>query len=121
MPECDTNNGGCKQNCHNVDGSFACSCNPGYTLKSDGFGCDGKIQTQNHQIPSSSFTFIIILLIADINECSKGTHGCSNGCTNTVGSYLCYCPTGYELDASLKTCVGKKDDDGYTVYKTNDF
>ena len=60
--------------------------------------------------------FIHLLLIADINECSKGTHECSNGCTNTVGSYLCYCPTGYELDAGLKTCVGKKDDGGHTVY-----
>ena len=42
MEECQTNNGGCDQICDNTDGSFMCSCNPGFTLNSDGFTCNGK-------------------------------------------------------------------------------
>ena len=33
----------------------------------------------------------------DIDECSKGTDGCHQQCSNTQGSYICYCNTGYEL------------------------
>ena len=40
--ECQTNNGGCEQNCANTDGSFECSCNQGYRLSSDGVNCIGK-------------------------------------------------------------------------------
>ena len=32
----------CEQDCHNVPGSYLCSCNSGYTLNSDGHTCDGK-------------------------------------------------------------------------------
>ena len=39
--ECATNNGGCSQICTNTDGSFVCSCNPGYTLAADGVTCNG--------------------------------------------------------------------------------
>ena len=42
MDECNTENGGCDQNCTNNDGSFLCSCSTGYTLADDDLGCDGK-------------------------------------------------------------------------------
>ena len=40
--ECNTNNGGCSQQCSNSAGSFLCSCSSGYSLNGDGFTCDGK-------------------------------------------------------------------------------
>ncbi|KAM9996594.1 hypothetical protein ACTFIZ_001538 [Dictyostelium cf. discoideum] len=71
IDEClDGNNGGCQQNCTNSIGSFECSCDPGYNL--NGFSCD------------------------DINECETGDNKCVGeftSCQNTVGSYLCACPS----------------------------
>ena len=42
MDECATNNGGCAHICTNTDGSFVCSCRTGFTLASDGLGCNGE-------------------------------------------------------------------------------
>ena len=39
--ECNTNNGGCAQECTNTQGSRVCSCNSGFTLVSDGRNCTG--------------------------------------------------------------------------------
>lgn len=47
------------------------------------------------------------LIISDIDECSNGTAGCSQVCTNTLGSYQCSCNGGYELSYDGKTCEGK--------------
>ena len=33
----------------------------------------------------------------DIDECSEETSGCSQLCTNTIGSYTCTCHNGYQL------------------------
>ena len=35
----------CTQNCTNGDGNFTCSCTSGYRLGSDGFTCEGNIDT----------------------------------------------------------------------------
>lgn len=35
----------CAQNCQNTVGSYTCSCNTGYTLSSDGYTCDGEINS----------------------------------------------------------------------------
>ena len=32
----------------------------------------------------------------DVNECESGTSGCSQLCSNTVGSFECSCNDGYE-------------------------
>ena len=43
MNEClqaDANN--CEQMCSNTEGSFACSCQRGFTLNSNGFNCNRK-------------------------------------------------------------------------------
>ncbi len=46
-----------------------------------------------------------IIWFSDINECTDLTI-CGNGnCLNTIGSYMCICPTGYQFDN--ETCVGK--------------
>ena len=46
--------------------------------------------------------------IIDINECSLGTSGCNQYCTNTIGSYVCSCYLGYSISFDGRTCVGKK-------------
>ena len=43
----------------------------------------------------------------DINECLINNGGCSHNCINLDGTYICTCPTGYELDSRRKNCVGK--------------
>ena len=48
--------------------------------------------------------------IADIDECTRGTHTCQSGravCRNTQGSYECDCLSGYVRDvSSAQTCNG---------------
>ena len=46
-----------------------------------------------------------VTLHTDINECA-GSHGCSHGCTNTIGSFLCTCPDGLFLSDDERTCEG---------------
>ena len=45
-------------------------------------------------------------LCADVNECATMNGGCSNECTNTVGSYYCSCPAGFTLSSNGHTCQG---------------
>ncbi|XP_052846426.1 LOW QUALITY PROTEIN: fibrillin-1 [Drosophila gunungcola] len=78
VDECQVDNGGCQQVCSNLPGSYGCLCAAGYELlKLDGF---------------RGYCF-------DIDECSQGTHGCSDQmlCENLNGSYTCLCPPGYAL------------------------
>ena len=42
--ECLTNNGGCAMMCNNLNGSYECFCDVGYTLNDDSLGCDGKYE-----------------------------------------------------------------------------
>ena len=51
---------------------------------------------------------IIIILYIDVDECADGTNGCNQHCTNTDGSYSCYCNAGYELQDNQKSCEGKR-------------
>lgn len=55
---------------------------------------------------SSFFFKFLYFLYTDINECTTGSALCNQGCTNTVGSYTCYCSTGYSLDTDQFTCTG---------------
>ena len=45
-------------------------------------------------------------LYTDIDECADGTNGCNHNCSNTNGSYVCFCFTGYELHDNMQTCTG---------------
>ena len=40
--ECSINNGGCQNECVNLEGSFECRCPSGYRLSSNGRLCSGK-------------------------------------------------------------------------------
>ena len=45
----------------------------------------------------------------DINECFEEPNNCSvnSTCSNTVGSYKCYCFTGYQDEGMGYICTGK--------------
>ena len=43
----------------------------------------------------------------DINECIRGTSGCTQLCNNTLGSYICSCSSGYTIDADNHMCNGE--------------
>ena len=82
--ECSSNTTNwCDQLCINMDGSFRCSCNAGYTLSSNERSC------------------------LDIDECTVGTHNCQQRCTNKNGGFLCDCNAGYQLNSDRRTCSGK--------------
>ena len=49
----------------------------------------------------------IYFLGPDINECAMYNGNCSQICTNTNGSYLCSCSSGYGLNADNRTCTGE--------------
>uniref|UniRef100_UPI0040389DD6 adhesion G protein-coupled receptor E2-like n=1 Tax=Callospermophilus lateralis TaxID=76772 RepID=UPI0040389DD6 len=68
--------------CHNVQGSYYCTCFPGFELVS------GAKTFSN----ASENTY------QDVDECSSGEHKChsSTTCTNTGGWYWCYCLPGWE-------------------------
>ena len=43
----------------------------------------------------------------DIDECSLDRFMCAGECKNTIGSYTCMCPDGYELYNDATSCMGK--------------
>lgn len=43
--------------------------------------------------------------VVDIQECSDGTHSCSQICNNTEGSYHCLCFDGYQLSEDGFMCT----------------
>lgn len=47
----------------------------------------------------------------DIDECTVTSNagGCAQNCTNTPGSYLCSCNTGYILQPDLRNCVDRNE------------
>ena len=45
-------------------------------------------------------------ILPDNNECSDGTHNCPHICTNTVGTFMCGCNSGFLLDIDLIACIG---------------
>ena len=55
------------------------------------------------------------LILLDIDECSLGTHGCSENaiCTNTFSSYTCECKDGYTGNGFI--CSGKLSTDKFIL------
>ena len=52
------------------------------------------------------FTIFLHCLFIDIDECMANTDGCEQGCTNTDGSFMCTCDSGFTLDSNARTCSG---------------
>ena len=51
--------------------------------------------------------FDALLLSIDVDECNTANGGCEHSCTNTIGSFICSCDTGYQLDENGLNCSGK--------------
>lgn len=83
--ECEHIPSPCQFSCTNTEGSFVCSCSPGYVLNPDGVTC------------------------RDVDECTTGQHVCSHDCINTLGSYKCGCPSGYTQKGDR--CIGELSDE----------
>ena len=45
--------------------------------------------------------------MTEIDECTEGTHLCSQLCINTNGSYICDCRSGFIIDVDERTCDGE--------------
>ena len=53
----------------------------------------------------------------DIDECSNGSHNCSDKCVNEIGSFHCECSPGELLSDDRASCKGKQ----FIVYWTSIF
>ena len=43
----------------------------------------------------------------DIDECDTNNGGCEHICSNTIGTFECYCDSGYRLEENRMNCSGK--------------
>ncbi|XP_053439657.1 adhesion G protein-coupled receptor E5 isoform X5 [Nycticebus coucang] len=75
--------------CQNVEGSYYCSCIPGYGLTSGAESFQNKSENT----------------CQDMDECSSRQHLCHKSavCVNTVGSYTCHCRPGWKPKAGVPT------------------
>lgn len=53
-------------------------------------------------------TTVSSIFLPDINECQEDNGGCQHTCTNTPGSFVCACHSGYSLDVDKKSCQGNE-------------
>ena len=49
----------------------------------------------------------IYFVFQDVDECTNNNGGCEHLCSNTIGSFLCDCGAGYQLDGNGLNCNGK--------------
>ena len=99
---CLPDNGGCAQNCLNTNDSFICSCNNGFNLADDGLDCLGKYVCTDF----GNFKIMIVIIIADVDECQESTDVCVQNCSNTVGSFECSCNVGFNQTVDGSDCLG---------------
>ncbi|CAH1251723.1 FBN3 [Branchiostoma lanceolatum] len=130
VDECTTGQARCDRNahCRNLFGSYTCDCKPGYESTAvNGTGFPGECRDINecnatkpacgphaecHNYPGGfkcrcarGYEKINATHCTDTDECRRGLSGCSNLCNNTVGSYICHCPSFFELDPqNNRTC-----------------
>ena len=125
MYECLVNNGDCMDVCTNTVGSFECSCRNGYEfaslpegtlpdLTNVGRACIGILTLLQCCMLLALLFYIkndinyASSIFADIDECERNNDGCSQICSNTIGTYECSCNSGYELQRDTRGCEGLK-------------
>ncbi|KAH3791376.1 hypothetical protein DPMN_144860, partial [Dreissena polymorpha] len=111
----------CTHLCHNSAGNYYCSCPPGYTLDVDGRQCIdiNECSTLVDPCPGGqqcvnsigSYTCSMKcrqgmrlsddrLRCEDIDECDVPRSPCEQVCANSLGTFVCSCRQGFELEAS---------------------
>ena len=106
IDECSSNSTLCDQTCANTFGSYECQCNPGFLLL-DQRNCESNFLSANEFVMLYARRFCSYTF-TDIDECA-GINDCQQICTDTDGSFICGCETGYALDPNGKTCTGEQD------------
>ncbi|XP_005106845.3 uncharacterized protein LOC101847898 [Aplysia californica] len=113
VDECTSGDHHCEALCRNTFGSYGCVCPPGSRLSEDRRTCTNTTcipecrhggRCENHvcQCPPGFYGLVCQL---DVNECRTDKHNCTHSCTNTYGSYVCSCPSGFVLAEDRRTCV----------------
>ncbi|XP_022095542.1 uncharacterized protein LOC110981859 isoform X2 [Acanthaster planci] len=120
--------------CTNSRGSYYCICPVGYNLHANGklclleprvMSCRGLVCFDGAELdelrcrcwcsdPGLTYDYFEEKC-QDINECVAGSHNCEHGCINTEGSFMCYCVSGFQLDADGTTCLPSPPPDPSTI------
>ena len=100
----------CQGFCTNLNGSYACSCPPGYTLNDDGKTCDDvnecDMRSQSGEGMDMRSQSGEQMDMRSTNETLSDEGPCKNDedvCLNTRGGFKCYkieCPEGYDRDSA---------------------
>ncbi|XP_075038771.1 hemicentin-1 [Mixophyes fleayi] len=114
--ECATHNP-CSHSCHDIMGSYYCSCPKGLMISADGKTChdidecalEDSICRKNQECKNTIGSYICVLKCGvgfvaasngldcqDINECQE-SNPCHQRCFNSIGSYHCGCDPGFHL------------------------
>ncbi|XP_070548454.1 fibrillin-2-like isoform X9 [Ptychodera flava] len=108
----------CSYHCVNTFGSFHCTCPDGSQLNGDKTTCSalseckpscengGTCDRGRCKCPSGVEGSTCS---EDINECELNPPVCGYQCENTIGSFICKCPEGFELAEDGQTCYDRNE------------
>ena len=117
IDECRIELDGCQQNCTDSDGSYSCSCSPGFKLDDDGFACNGRSILCAPELPHlspqcSSLAWPIKYLVTTGNvhwsmvQPVCATMGTSSSVTTKDAVVRLHSPqNSRELGAKINACV----------------
>lgn len=97
------NGHGCQHECERTPMGPICVCSAGYKLAADGRSC---VDIDECEVKSFKDHVLLVSRVKDKKKFipSEGQNKCDQGCENVLGSFLCSCAPGYELEADARTC-----------------